>query len=43
VFLTVLEDPDFINAAAYAGASGYVFKRNLLTDLAAALRHALRE
>ena len=43
VFLTVHEDPDFMNAAECAGASGYVFKRNLLTDLAAALRHALRE
>ena len=43
VFLTVHEDPDFMKAAECAGASGYVFKHNLLTDLAAALRHALQE
>ena len=43
VFLTMHEDPDFMSAAEGAGASGYVFKRNLLSDLAVALRHALRE
>lgn len=43
VFLTVHEDPDFIHAAEGVGASGYVFKRNLLTHLVGALQHALRE
>jgi CheY-like chemotaxis protein len=43
VFLTVHEDPDFRAAAAVAGASGYVLKRNLCSDLAGALRLALRE
>jgi DNA-binding NarL/FixJ family response regulator len=41
VFLTVHEDPDFIDAAEGAGASGYVFKRNMLSHLAGVLRHAL--
>ena len=43
VFLTVHEDPDFMDAAEGVGASGYVLKRNLLTQLGGALRHALRE
>ena len=42
VFLTGIEDPDFMHAAEDAGASGYVLKRNLLTHLVGALRHALR-
>ena len=42
VFLTSIEDPDFIHAAEDAGASGYVLKRNL-HDLVGALWHALRE
>jgi DNA-binding NarL/FixJ family response regulator len=41
VFLTVHDDPDFIKAAESAGAAGYVVKRNLCTQLVAALRHAL--
>jgi DNA-binding NarL/FixJ family response regulator len=41
VFLTVNEDPDFRDAAEGVGASGYVLKRNLCTDLAGALRDAL--
>ena len=43
VFLTVHDDPDFMSAAEGAGASGYVLKRNLCTQLAGALRHALLE
>jgi DNA-binding NarL/FixJ family response regulator len=42
VFLTVHEDQDFMDAAAGVGASGYVLKRNLITHLIRALRHALR-
>ena len=42
VFLSVLEDEDFIEAAKCAGASEYVLKRNMRTDLVAALWHALR-
>lgn len=41
VFLTVHEDPDFMAAAEGVGGTGYVLKRNLCTDLAAALRHSL--
>ena len=41
VFLTVHEDQDFLDAAASAGASGYVLKRHLYRDLAAAVRRAL--
>ena len=41
VFLTVLEDQDFMDAAKGAGGSEYVLKRNLRTHLGAALWHAL--
>src|SRR4051812_15655058 len=41
VFLTVHEDPDFVAAAFSAGASGYVVKTNLPTDLVPAIRAAL--
>ena len=41
VFLTVHEDQDFMDAAANAGASGYVLKRNMYRDLVAAVRRAL--
>ena len=41
VFLTVHEDRDFMEAATAAGGSGYVIKRNLCTQLVAALRRAL--
>ena len=43
VFLTVHEDPDFIDAAHEAERSGYVLKRNMGTDLVAALRLALHK
>jgi DNA-binding NarL/FixJ family response regulator len=41
VFLTVLDDQDFMDAAKCAGGSEYVLKRNLRTHLVAALWHAL--
>lgn len=42
VFLTVHEDQDFVDAALSAGASGYVTKSHLTTDLVPAIREALR-
>ena len=41
VFLTVHEDEDFVAAAFSAGASAYVTKGDLLTDLVPAIRDAL--
>jgi DNA-binding NarL/FixJ family response regulator len=41
VFLTVHEDKDFVAAAFSAGASGYVTKENVDTDLVPAIRDAL--
>ena len=41
VFLTVHEDPDFVAAALSAGASGYVVKANVTTDLIPAIRDAI--
>lgn len=41
VFLTVHEDKDFVTAAFSAGASGYVTKENVDTDLVPAIRDAL--
>jgi len=41
VFLTVHEDEDFVAAAFSAGASGYVVKAQLTTDLAPAIRQVL--
>ena len=38
VFLTVNEDADFVNAALETGASAYVIKRNMMTDLVDALK-----
>ncbi len=40
VFLTVHEDPDFLKAALEAGASGYVVKSHMVTDLMTAVRSA---
>ncbi len=37
IFLTVYEDLDFIRAALDAGASGYVFKSRMNTDLRTAI------
>ncbi len=41
VFLTVNEDTDFIDAAFDAGASGYVVKRQMASDLLTAIHEAL--
>ncbi|HSH14880.1 MAG TPA: response regulator transcription factor [Verrucomicrobiae bacterium] len=41
VFLTVHCDPDYARAAFTAGASGYVVKSRMVTDLVSALRAAL--
>jgi DNA-binding NarL/FixJ family response regulator len=41
VFLTVHEDQDFVAAAFAVGASGYVTKSHLTTDLVPAIREAL--
>jgi DNA-binding NarL/FixJ family response regulator len=41
VFLTVHEDPDFLEAALEAGASGYVVKSHMATDLLPAIEGAV--
>lgn len=41
VFLTVHGDPDFVRAALATGASGYVTKCRLASDLIPALKEAL--
>jgi DNA-binding NarL/FixJ family response regulator len=41
VFLTVHQDPDFVTAAFSAGASAYVIKSDVDTDLIPAIREAL--
>lgn len=41
VFLTVHEDPDFLQAALDTGALGYVVKSRMTSDLSAAIRAAL--
>jgi DNA-binding NarL/FixJ family response regulator len=41
VFLTVHEDPDFVNAAFAMGASGYVAKSDVTTDLIQAIHEVL--
>jgi DNA-binding NarL/FixJ family response regulator len=42
VFLTIHDDPDFVAAALSSGASGYVIKNRLSTDLVPAIREALQ-
>jgi DNA-binding NarL/FixJ family response regulator len=42
IFLTIHEDRDFIAAAFSAGATGYVTKRRLSTDLVLAIQEAMR-
>jgi CheY-like chemotaxis protein len=42
VFLTIHDDPDFLEAAMSAGASGYVLKSNVRTDLVPAIRMAMK-
>jgi DNA-binding NarL/FixJ family response regulator len=41
IFLTIHEDPDFLVAALKAGASGYVVKPRMASDLSAAIKEAL--
>jgi len=41
VFLTVHEDQDYVDAAFAAGASGYVSKSRVASDLVNAIREAL--
>jgi DNA-binding NarL/FixJ family response regulator len=41
VFLTVHEDPDFVNAAIGAGGRGYVIKSRINMDLGLAVKSAL--
>jgi DNA-binding NarL/FixJ family response regulator len=41
VFLTVHRDEDFVDAALSAGASGYVTKSEVATDLVPAISEAL--
>jgi DNA-binding NarL/FixJ family response regulator len=41
IFLTIYEDWDFIQAALRVGASGYVFKRRISSDLSLAVSEAL--
>jgi DNA-binding NarL/FixJ family response regulator len=41
IFLTVHEDADFLQAALRAGASGYVIKRCLASDLCEAVKQVL--
>lgn len=41
IFLTIHEDPDFLVAALNAGASGYVVKPRMASDLRAAIREVL--
>jgi len=41
VFLTVHDDQDYVDAAFAAGASGYVTKSRVMTDLVPAIREAL--
>ena len=42
IFLTIHEDQDFIAAAFSAGATAYVTKRRLSSDLVLAIREALK-
>lgn len=41
LFLTIHEDPDFLQAALNTGAAGYVLKRRIASDLRPAIRDAL--
>ncbi|HVN20419.1 MAG TPA: response regulator transcription factor [Dongiaceae bacterium] len=42
LFLTVLEDTDYVDAALSVGGLGYVLKAHLVTDLLPAIREALK-
>ena len=41
IFLTIHEDPDFVQAAMNTGASGYVVKSRIASDLLTAMRDVL--
>jgi DNA-binding NarL/FixJ family response regulator len=41
IFLSIYDDPDFLDAAFSAGASGYVTKARLSTDLIPAIHDAM--
>lgn len=41
VFLTLYEDPDYLRAALATGASGYVLKSRMTTDLVIAIKEAM--
>ena len=41
IFLTIHEDLDFVQAALKTGASGYVVKRQMASDLRTAVKEAL--
>ena len=41
IFLTIHEDLDFVQAALKTGASGYVVKRRMASDLRTAVKEAL--
>ena len=41
IFLTAHSDPDFVRAGLATGASGYVFKLRVATDLLVAIREVL--
>jgi DNA-binding NarL/FixJ family response regulator len=41
IFLTLHEDPAFVQAALEAGASGYVLKSRIISDLSFAIREAV--
>lgn len=43
IFLTMHEDGDFIQEALRMGASGYVFKRRITSDLSLAVSEALAD
>jgi DNA-binding NarL/FixJ family response regulator len=41
IFLTIHEDPDFVQAAMNTGASGYVVKSRIASDLLTAMKEVL--
>ena len=43
IVLTAVEDPEYVDEALKAGASGYVFKRRITSDLLLAVREALAD
>jgi len=41
IFLTIIEDPDYVQAALEIGASGFVIKHNLDADLYTAIKEVI--